>query len=638
MRGPPYVPPVKEGRRPYSGPSASIDARTGLGWLQRLSPIARSEKQVWLAAAVAALASLFGSVAGPYVLGVAINDALGTGASASRPLMHYLGALLAIGVIKAVGQGGYRYALYRIAYKLETDLRALVYAHLTRLSFNFFDRVQTGQIISRANSDIRSVQMFLTIAPMMAVASLSFLLALGFMLSTHVGLTLASLVALPFVYVLGRRMRRVNFPLSFIVQARQADMASVVDESIQGVRVVKSFAAEEQQIGRLARAAQRLQWAASEMAIVRARFGPLMENVARISPALLLLYGGMLVIDGTLEGVGTLVTFNTYLLMLQAPFRVLGFFLSVSQRAEASAQRIFELLDEPIAVTDMQGARALPDGAGAIELRDVTFGYGPAGEAVLRGLSFTVKPGESVAIVGRSGSGKSTVARLLLRFYDVQAGSIAIDGANIASATLESLRQHVGYVPEEPFLFSASVHDNIAFGKPDATRAEVEAAARDAMAHDFIAELPEGYDTRVGERGYTLSGGQRQRIALARVLLTNPRILILDDATSSVDAVTEAGIHRALHARRADRTMVLIAHRESTIRLADRVVLLDEGRAAATGTHAQLLREEPRYARVLASVEHASKALDGGDGYAAAVDAIANKAGGGDGALPGLGS
>jgi len=509
-----------------------------------------------------------------------------------------------------------------------------VYGHLTRLSFSFFDRVQTGQIISRANSDIRSVQMFLTIAPLMVVASLSFLLALGFMLSTHVGLTLASLAALPFVYLIGKRMRLVNFPLSFIVQARQAELASVVDESIQGVRVVKSFAAESRQIGKLAHAAQRLQWAASEMAIVRARFGPLMENVARLSPALLLLYGGMLVIDGSLDGVGTLVTFNTYLMMLQAPFRVLGFFLSVSQRAEASAQRIFELLDEPIAVAERPDAKALPEGAGHVELRDVAFGY-REGEPVLEQLSLEARPGETIAIIGRSGSGKSTIARLLLRFYDVRAGVITIDGVDIASAQLASLRASVGYVPEEPFLFAASVHDNVAFGKPDATRAEVEAAARDAMAHDFIAALPEGYDTRVGERGYTLSGGQRQRIALARVLLTNPRILVLDDATSSVDAMTEAAIHRALHDRRTDRTTILIAHRESTIRLADRVVLLEGGRAVASGTHEQLLVHEPRYARVLASTEHTHKPLPPSS-YAATIDALAAKAD--PGALGGLGA
>lgn len=612
---------MSDGRQ-YTGPSAQLDARRELSWLRRLLPVALADKPVWVAAALAALAGLFGSVAGPYVLGVAINDALGTSSTTNRPLLHYLGALLVIGVLRAVGQGGYRYALYRVGYRLETDLRALVYQHLTRLSFSFFDRVQTGQIISRANSDIRSVQTFLTIAPLMAVACMSFVLALGFMLSTHVGLTLASLVALPFVYLIGKRMRRTNFPLSFIVQARQAELASVVDESIQGVRVVKSFAAEPRQIGRLAHAAQRLQWAASEMAIVRARFGPMMENVARISPALLLLYGGMLVIDGSLDGVGTLVTFNTYLMMLQAPFRVLGFFLSVSQRAEASAQRIFELLDEPIAVAERPDARALPEGAGRVELRDVTFGYGD-GEAVLRELALEAMPGETIAIVGRSGSGKSTIARLLLRFYDVRAGVIAIDGADIAGATLQSVRDTVGYVPEEPFLFSASVHDNIAFGKPDATRQEVAAAARDAMADDFVQALPEGYDTRVGERGYTLSGGQRQRIALARVLLTNPRILVLDDATSSVDAVTEAAIHRALHARRKDRTTLLIAHRESTIRLADRVVLIEDGRAVATGAHEALLVHEPRYARVLASAERV-KPLEN-PSYAAAIDALAAK-------------
>jgi ATP-binding cassette subfamily B protein len=412
-----------------------------------------------------------------------------------------------------------------------------------------------------------------------------------------------------------------------------------VDESIQGVRVVKSFAAETRQIGKLARAAQRLQWAASEMAIVRARFGPLMENVARLSPALLLLYGGMLVIDGSLDGVGTLVTFNTYLMMLQAPFRVLGFFLSVSQRAEASAQRIFELLDEPIAVAERPDAKPLPEGAGHVELRDVAFGYGRDGEGerepVLEQLSLEARPGETIAIIGRSGSGKSTIARLLLRFYDVRSGAITIDGVDIASTQLASLRASVGYVPEEPFLFSASVHDNIAFGKPDATRAEVEAAARDAMAHEFVAALPEGYDTRVGERGYTLSGGQRQRISLARVLLTNPRILVLDDATSSVDAMTEAAIHRALHERRTDRTTILIAHRESTIRLADRVVLLEDGRAVASGAHEQLLMHEPHYARVLASTEHTHKPLPPSS-YAATIDALAAKAD--PGSLGGLGA
>jgi len=333
----------------------------------------------------------------------------------------------------------------------------------------------------------------------------------------------------------------------------------------------------------------------------------------------------MLVIEAALPGAGTLVTFNTYLLMLQAPFRVLGFFLSVSQRAEASAHRIFELLDERPEVLDAPDAAPLPQGAGSIAMREVSFGYGGDSEPVLQGFCLDVRPGETIALVGRSGSGKSTIARLLLRFYDLRAGVIQIDDVDIASATLQSVRSSVGYVPEEPFLFSSSVHDNIAFGRPEASAEQVQQAARDAMAHEFIEALPDGYDTRVGERGYTLSGGQRQRIALARVLLINPRILILDDATSSVDALTEAAIHRALHARLSSRTTLMIAHRESTIALAERVVLLEDGQAVASGTHAELLRSEPRYARVLASGEHASKALDTRASYAATVDAIAAK-------------
>jgi ATP-binding cassette subfamily B protein len=313
-----------------------------------------------------------------------------------------------------------------------------------------------------------------------------------------------------------------------------------------------------------------------------------------------LAYGGWLAIDGQVS-IGTLVAFNAYVVLLQTPFRMLGFFLMMTQRAAASAGRIYEILDEVPHIQDRPGAVDLVDPVGRIELDDVTFAYGGEDAPdVLRGLDLTVEPGETVALVGRTASGKSTVVRLIPRFYDVDAGAVLVDGRDVRDLTVLSLRAAIGIVSDEPFLFSVPIRENIAYGRPDATDAEVEAAARAAQAHDFIAALPEGYDTVVGERGYTLSGGQRQRIALARIVLDNPRILILDDATSAVDVHVEEAIHEALAGALADRTTVIVAHRLSSIALADRVVLLDDGRVAATGTHAELLATEPRYVDIVA--------------------------------------
>jgi ATP-binding cassette subfamily B protein len=617
--------PIAETLR-YPPPRAWLDPDKSKGWMARLWPVVVAHPVLLGSAVAASVLSMLTSVAAPAVLGLAINDALADGAlkpsvvrgwllalaqAAGLPAAHdagrltlesYLAALLALGLLRAASSGYYRYGLYRVAYHIETDLRSIIYEHLIRLPFSFFDRVQSGQIISRANSDIRSLQMVLTFAPMMIVSWLSFGLALSFMLSVHLGLTLAAAFALPGIFVVGAHMRREMFPLSWMMQSRLADLATVVDESIQGVRVVKSFAAEKRQLSALGKAARRVLWASCELVETRAKHAPLMENIARLGPAFVLLYGGWLVLQGRIEGIGTLVTFNTYMIMLQAPFRVLGFFMSLSQRAEASAGRIFEILDEPLAIDDKPGAVELPRPSGHIELRNVSFGY--HGERkVLEGFSLEIKPGETVALVGRTGCGKSTVARLLPRFYDADSGAVLIDGHDVRDLTLTSLRARIGLALDEPFLFSMSVRDNIAYGRPQASQAEVIAAAQAAQAHEFILALDKGYDTVVGERGYTLSGGQRQRIALARLFLTNPAIVVLDDATSAIDVQVEAQILEALEKLLERRTTLVVAHRESTLRLADRVVLMEDGKIAASGTHEELMRTEPRYAAVLA---HAS--------------------------------
>jgi ATP-binding cassette subfamily B protein len=592
----------------YEPPRATIDPHRELGWLRRVWPIVRAHGRGFALALLAGVVALVAQIAVPGVLREGIDDAL-DGDAAIAP---YVWTLVALAATRFVFGGLYRYGLFRTAYLFETDLRALVYDKLTQLSFSYFDRTQSGQVISRANSDIRSIQLLLAFGPLVVLSSLTFVLAFAFMLRIHVMLTLVVLSTMPFVYLAGMALRKRVFPLSWVVQARTADVATIVDENINGIRVVMSHAAEERQIHDLARAAQRLRWASVETARERARWTPLIEALPRLGAALVLLYGGILAIDGEVS-VGTLVAFNAYVILLQTPFRMFGFVLIQAQRASASAQRIFEILDEEPQIVDRPGAVDLTEAQGAVELRHVSFRYPtPTGDGplVLDRLSLRVEPGEHVAIVGRTGSGKSTVARLLPRFYDVDEGAVLVDGHDVRDLTLRSLRHHVGMVLDEPFLFSVSLRDNIAYGRPDASLDDVVAAAIAAQAHAFITELPDGYDTVVGERGYTLSGGQRQRIAIARTLLVNPRILVLDDATSAIDVTTEESIHEALDTLMTGRTTIVIAHRLSTISLADRVVLLEDGRIVASGTHADLLVTEPRYADVLA---HAAEREEGDD-------------------------
>jgi len=584
--------------------TAHVDPDTSKGWFRRLLPVIRARRATFAVVLVTGLSGLALQVSVPMVLRQAVDVAVDQrgGGLESQVLLLVVMAAASFGL-----RFTYRYLLFGTACRIETDLRSQIYDHLTRLSFSFYDRVAGGEVISRANSDIRSIQLLLAFGPLAGLSAVSFLMAFGFMLSIHVPLALVTVSTMPFVYFLGQRLRDQVFPLSWVTQGRMAEVAMVVDENINGTRVVKSFAAESDQIALLAKAADRLRWSATALVESRARFNPLIEALPRLGMALVLLYGGHLVIDGEI-GVGSLLAFSAYVTMISVPFRMFGFVLLQAQRAAASALRIYEILDEEPAIVDRPGARPLPDPRGRVEFRNVTFSY-PGSDSresplVLDGFDLVIEPGETVAIVGRTGCGKSTVARLLPRFYDVDGGAVLIDGIDVRDLTLSSLRTHVNQVPDEAFLFSHTLHDNIAFGRPDAPRHEVMAAATVARADEFIGNLEHGFDEVVGERGYTLSGGQRQRISIARTVLANPAILILDDATSAVDVRTEEGIHQGLVDLLTDRTTIVIAHRLSTISLADRVVLMEDGRIVADGTHAHLLATEPRYRAIVAQVEH----------------------------------
>jgi ATP-binding cassette, subfamily B, bacterial len=584
---------------------AGVDPDRSKKWMRRALPLVLSHRWMFGSALFATAVAMTIQAVIPRIMMAGIDKGLDVRESG---LMPYVLAIVGLAAVRGISNFVGRYLLFKTAYALEYDFRTIVYEHLSRLPFGFYDRVQSGQLISRANSDIRSVQLYLTFAPMIILQCFSALLALGIMLTVNVRLALVAMAAMPFVFLLGVKLRTRIFPISWVVQARAAEVATVVDETVNGIRVVKSFAAERRQLSLLERAARRVQWATVRDIDIRARFAPVIENLPRIGLALILLYGGYLTIHGRAT-VGTVVAFTAYVLQLQAPFRTVGTLMMMGQRARASAGRVYELLDEPVAITDRDDAVDLVNTRGEVEFKDVAFHYGP-GQPVLDGLDLILRAGETVALVGVTASGKSTIARLIPRFYDVSSGAVLVDGYDVRELSLGSLRASIAFVSDEPFLFSVSIRDNIAYGRPDASREEVEAAAHAAAAHDFVAALPNGYDTVIGERGYTLSGGQRQRIALARALLVNPRILILDDATSAIDVQVEQQIHRALRTLLRTHTTLLIAHRLATISLADRVVVLDGGRILAEGTHAELLASEPRYAEILAQLIAEDDAVD----------------------------
>jgi len=546
-----------------------------------------------LSVALAALA-IGATVAIPWLTGRAIDAIRGN----DRGELELLALLIAgAAVLRLALSVARRLVAGRVSLGVEYDLRNRVYAHLQSLELAFFDTQQTGQLMSRATVDLQSVRFFLGYGLVfIAQSALTILLAAVAMLALEPGLGALALAPVPFVVLVAWRYGRRSRPLLQEVQQRIAELTADVEENVSGVRVVKAFAAEERQLTRFRHSVARVFDESMRSTRLRAFYNPFIGFLPNLGLAVVLVVGGRRVIGGTLS-LGEFTAFYAYLLMLIGPMRQLGVALGLAQRATASGARLFELLDRPSELRSPARPRPLPAGAGRVELRGVTFAY-PHGPPALRGVDFVVEAGTTVALVGATGSGKTTLVQLLPRLYDVTEGAVLLDGVDVRELDLVALRTAIAVVTDDPFLFSASVHENIAYGRPDATREEVERAAERAQAAGFVAELPDGYDTRVGERGLTLSGGQRQRIAIARALLADPRVLVLDDATSSVDASTEGAIKAALREVMAGRTTFVIAHRLSTIALADDVVVLEGGRIAARGTHEQLLERSPLYAEI----------------------------------------
>jgi ABC-type multidrug transport system fused ATPase/permease subunit len=480
---------------------------------------------------------------------------------------------------------------------VEYDLRNRMYQHLHSLELSFFDSQQTGQLMSRATVDLQSVRFFLGYGLIFILQSaLTIVIAATVMIVLDPWLALVSLAPMPFVIWVSFRYGRRNRPASQEVQQRIAELTAEAEENIGGVRVVKAFAQEDRQLRRFDDRTRRVFEQSMVSTRLRAFYSPFIGFLPQLGLAALLFVGGKQVIDGQLSE-GDFVAFYGYVLMLTSPVRMLGMALGMAQRAVASGERVFQLLDREPRLTAVPDAPPLPAGGGRVELRDVTFAY-DGHEPVLRGVDLDVEPGQTVAIVGPTGSGKTSLVMLIPRLYDVDEGAVLVDGADVRSVDPASLRREVAVVSDDAFLFSASLRDNIAYARPEASDDEVVAAAVRAGLEGLLDDLPDGLDTLVGERGLTLSGGQRQRVAIARALLAEPRILILDDATSSVDATTESLIKSALTEVMEGRTTFVIAHRLSTIALADEVVVLEDGRVAARGTHQELLEESPLYREI----------------------------------------
>jgi ABC-type multidrug transport system fused ATPase/permease subunit len=563
---------------------------------RRLLGFLRPYRTQVIASTLLAVGAQAAALTVPYFTGQVI-DTVSSASHSDRRLFTFAALVVAAGAIKGVLMLFRRSLAGRLSLAVEYDLRNAMYAHLQRLSFGFFDTHQTGQLMSRATVDLQSVRFFLGYGLIFFTQNLITITIVAIALvAIDWQLALIAFAIAPVLSATAFRYSRTSHPILREVQQRVADVTTQAEENIVGVRVVKAFAQEPRQLERFAAGTERIFRQAIRATRLQAGYVPFMSTLPNLAIAGVVLVGGYRVVHGNLS-LGSFFEVNGYLLLLVVPLRSIGMWVGQYQRAIASGERIFEVLDYDRDILDRPGAEPLGPGPGGIHMAGVRFGYDPD-RPVLQDIELDIAPGSTVALIGPTGCGKTTLTTLIPRFYDVQAGSIELDGVDVRSVTLRSLRAAVGIVSQDTFLFSTTVAENIAFGTPDATPDEIVAAARQAQAHEFITDLPDGYETVVGERGLSLSGGQRQRIAIARALLMNPRVLILDDATASVDASTEARIKLALREVMRGRTTVIIAHRLSTISLADEVVVLDKGRIVARGSHEQLVQTSSVYREI----------------------------------------
>jgi ATP-binding cassette subfamily B protein len=565
-----------------------------LATLKRLLGFLRPYRRSVIWSLVFAWAAMAMTVLIPFLVGRTVNVIQDKNHHAVLPLVL---AVLGAAVLRLGLTFVRRLTAGKVSVNVEYDLRSNFYGHLQRLELGFFDGQQTGQLMSRATVDLQGIRFFLGYGLIFLTQNaLTLLLAGAVMFAIQPGLAALALAPVPLVVFTASRYNRRSRPAVQEIQQRLAELTAEVEESISGIRIVKAFAREPYMLARFRRTVNRVFDQNVYSTRLSAFYSPLLGFLPSLGLAAILLVGGRQVINHQMT-LGDFAAFYTYLMMLIGPMRILGTSLGMAQRAVAAGNRMFEILDREPRIDDAPGAQPLPDGRGTVEFRDVSLTY--TGEsAALEDVELRIEAGRTVALVGPSGSGKTSLVALLARLYDPTHGRVVIDGADVRDVKLTSLRSEVAFVAEESFLFSASVAENISYARPEATQEEIELAARRAQAHEFIERLPNGYETVIGQRGLTLSGGQRQRIAIARALLADPRVLVLDDATSSVDARTEAAIRDGFAEVMEGRTTFIVAHRLSTISLADEIVVLDEGRVVDRGTHDELVARSPLYQEI----------------------------------------